>query len=433
MHEDLQKRKLPLWSALASLLIGYLWVCCFWAGFSIDSVDFVMGFPLDGIHDAYPLLFTVVFFLWSGMTLRGKEANREHFVWLLCALGVACAMALRRCHAVDGWQTLVLHGFAAYWVLCRGGMLAEGKTGMFAFWDLLETFLFAPFGGFFLRIITIFTGIRDALIGSGKKSANWKGISLSALVILMALPAFLLVGNLLGQADALFGQVYASISGLFSFSVQSPQWVEDFLLRYLLGLPVGAYLFGLVGTVLRENGSRLDAQRFRDHVGEGIRFAPKGGLVAVFGGFICLYLLFFAVQARHLCGAFFGNVPGTMTAAQYAREGFFQLCQVMGINFALLFAVWAMSKVSLREEKTLRTLASILMVQSLLLAVTAAAKLGLYISRFGFTPLRLLSVWGIGVLSCGCVFTLISLRKSWGGFRNWAYFAAITFTLLCFY
>ena len=80
-----------------------------------------------------------------------------------------------------------------------------------------------------------------------------------------------------------------------------------------------------------------------------------------------------------------------------------------------------------------KSLSAVLMVQSLLLAVTAGAKLWLYISRFGFTPLRLLSAWGVLVLAAGCVFVLLSLSGRKNGFRNWLALAVLSFALLCFY
>ena len=156
-------------------------------------------------------------------------------------------------------------------------------------------------------------------------------------------------------------------------------------------------------------------------------------MLGVLGCFIALYLVFFGVQAGHLLGAFIGSVPGKLTAAQYARQGFFQLTLVMAINFLLLGAAALCSREAPARHRVLRGMGTALMVESIFLAVTAAAKLGLYISRFGFTPLRLLSMWGVLVMTAGCVLTIGSLQGLRGAARKWVWFAAATFTALCFF
>lgn len=415
----------PLWAALTSYLLGLLWVSCFLFGFWDSSFD---G-PWDQL---YPLLFSLVFFAWAGLTLRERKGHREHFFWLACALLIAAALACKRGRAVDGWAYAALHGFAAYWVVCRSGMLTEGETGCFLPLDLLDAGFIAPFGGFFLRIKTLITRIRDLAVSRRQTAGSRKNALVTILVILAALPVLILAANLLGQADETFRHLLSRIGDFLSFSWEVPRWVDEYRLRFLFGLPVGAYLFGLVGTCFRRETPAFEAGPIRSGLAK-MRFAPSAALLAVFGGFGALYLLFFLVQAGHLLGAFAGNVPGTLTAAQYARSGFFQLCMVMAINFALLAAARIISQTPLRANRGLRICADVLMVQSIFLAVTAASKLGLYIRRFGFTPLRLLSGWGILVLSAGCILALGSLHGRQKTMKAWIFFSAATFTLLCFY
>ena len=72
----------------------------------------------------------------------------------------------------------------------------------------------------------------------------------------------------------------------------------------------------------------------------------------------------------------------------FAMSESVQLCAVMAINF---FLIWLLSILA-KQNRAGKWLQGLLMVQSIFLAVTAGAKLWLYISRFGFTPLRLLSL-----------------------------------------
>lgn len=417
-------------AALGSYAIGWLWICCFLAGFTDSRYE---NTPLDRLAAWYAAVFTAAFLLWSWLLLRKKvPASREHWFWLGCTVVIAAAIAVGGCNATSGWSVLALHGFGAYWVVCRSGLLTEGETSDFLPYDLLETFIILPFSNFFLRITTLFYGIYGLFSRSENSATRRRAAAVSAAVVVVVLPVFLMAGNLLGQADSLFAEIWASMGRFFTLRWSCPEWLPPQLLRLAFGIPVGAYLFGLVGGSFRREKPRLDRSAARQSL-EKLRFAPEKTAAGVLCAFLALYLLFFGVQAQHLLGAFLGNVPGTLTASQYARQGFFQLCQVMGINFVLLGAVFLCSRSAVREHSLLRRLSMGLMVESIFLAVTAASKLVLYISRFGFTPLRLLSMWGILVLCAGAILAICSLRKPCKAMQKWVWFAAASFTLLCLY
>lgn len=419
-----ESKKLPLWSALVSYGIGFLWVC-----------SALFGFPWMRSHandHIFLLLFAAVFFFWAGFSLKHKTHLQEHWFWMVCTLLIGLAIAMKRLRAVDACGYLAMHGFAAYWVLCYAGILAERETSPFVPLDLMEAVVISPFGGFFLRIITVAQSIKRRLMTNENRSLNWKTWIVSACILLAALPLFVFAGDLLGQADKAFADLADGFLSFFTLEWECPVWLMDTGFQFLFGLPVGAYLFGLVGNAYRMDASRFWAKDMKRQL-EGLRFAPMGALIAVFSAFCTLYLVFFGVQARHLLGAFYGNVPGTLTAAQYARSGFFQLCKVMCINFLLLALAAKLGKTGIRENKALKLLSGALMVESIFLAITAASKLGLYIHRFGFTSMRLLSFWGIGVLTMGSILALCSLRKPCKAVQKLIWFAAGTFTLLCFY
>ena len=101
----------------------------------------------------------------------------------------------------------------------------------------------------------------------------------------------------------------------------------------------------------------------------------------------------------------------------------------MVINFLLI----GLGQLLCKDQAPLRLPGVLLLVETVFLAVTAAGKLVLYIHRFGFTPLRLLSAWGVGVMVYGCLLAAASLYGRKGCFRAWVYGAAVSFTALCFY
>lgn len=60
---------------------------------------------------------------------------------------------------------------------------------------------------------------------------------------------------------------------------------------------------------------------------------------------ICiLYVLFFVSQFPYFLGGFTGELAEGFTYAEYARKGFFELCAVCCINFAVIGIMSFMAK-----------------------------------------------------------------------------------------
>lgn len=440
----------PLWTALTSYLIGYLYVACFLLGFALDR-DLRYSYSY-GPRSGAQLLFAAIFLLWGTVVipktqkckvdppseLAGeRRCGREHFFWAACMLVIAAALAAGRSTGFERLSIAALHGCAAYWVVCRSGMLTERITGPFVLWDIFSALVVAPFGGIFLRLTTLVYAVMDAVRAVRRRYQGRlcvKSVGISVCFLVLALPFLGMAGSLLSQADSVgFAGFWQGVNELLRFDLPPlPDWVGEVFFRFLLSLPVGAYLYGLVcGSALRQKPVLRPAAVRRE--AEQLRVVPMGGAALVFGLFCGLYAVFFMFQAGHLFGAFFGVVPGSATASEYAREGFFQLCQVMVINFGLLTAAAKCSRTPLRKNQTLRILALLLMVESLLLAATAGSKLWLYIDRFGFTPLRLLSSWAVLALAAGCVLAICTILKPFRAVQKWVWFAAGSFALLCLF
>ncbi len=83
--------------------------------------------------------------------------------------------------------------------------------------------------------------------------------------------------------------------------------------RFLLSLPVGAYVFGLLAGLGRETPETM-----RKHGASAetalpkLRVVPEAVWLAALGVFSVLYLAFFFVQGRYLFGAFTRTLPGKL-------------------------------------------------------------------------------------------------------------------------
>ena len=402
-----------LLAALASYGVGYLYL-------QLLFQDWYRGPGLA--------VFAAVFCLWVEGFCRAahRPAPKESWLWL----GILAVLCLAACLYPTGLTftacLLAAHGAAAYWALARTGMLAEGITGPLLPLDLLSAFVVLPFGQFFLRLRTLLAGI-------GQLRPRRGGLRRAGLVLLtlaVMLPVWGMAIHLLSQADAGFALLTRDLTDWAARLL--PQLDFFTLMLLVLSLPVGAWLYGLVGGALRRTVPPVNGPAVRTGA-ETLRAAPCPAVAAALAGTCLLYLLFFAVQAGYLFGAFTGRLPAGFTAANYARQGFFELCQVCALNFALLARAAKLSRAPLRTRPLLRRLAALLCAETFLFGLVAAAKLGLYIRRFGLTERRLFSAWAIGMLLLAAVLALVRLHRAFASVRVLALTCAVSFAAVCLF
>ena len=371
------------------------------------------------------MLFVLGFVGLTELLYRQSKRPRESWVWLGCMGVITLGILLDREGVWDqGLHCLFLHLAAVWWVLSRSGRLSEGKSGHLLPLDGLHGFVIFPFKHFYLRIRTVIYAVGLPL----RNRRKVKGITLlwSMLALLVALSLFALAVSLLSEADAGFNKLIGRVGDWFRFGDRA------YFYRFLFSLPVGQYLFGLLAGAGREEPERL-RQRGEELCRwlERLRKVPNLVWAVLTGAFCLLYLLFFAVQSRYLFGAFTRSLPEGFIVSEYARQGFFELCRVMGINFVLLWLVTRVSRRPVRENRPTLILCLILLAESLLFAVVAFSKLALYIDCFGFTPLRLQSTWLVCVLFAGCLAALWTLLTGKKSFRAWLMFSALSLSFLC--
>ena len=382
---------------------------------------YVRGYALGGAHwkeglAAFTLLFCLGVELFSRRMGR-RKAPAESWFWLCCLAGIELSMMLWHGTTVLGWDILLLHGIAAYWVLCRTGALAGGRTGPMVLLDAADALLLLPFGNFFLRVRTLWQML------TGRRKNRQLGAVLLTLVIVV--PLLLFAAGQLADADAgfgaLLGQLLDRLDRVFTTAG---------LLHFVVSLPVGAWLYGLTAGALRRHGASPLADALRRESAQ-LRRVPVWPLALSAGAFCLLYLAFFTVQAGYLAGALRGRLPEGFTAADYARGGFWQLCRIVVLNFALLLAGAKLSRTPLRQNRLLKAMALALNGCNLLFAAVALCKMGIYIRLYGLTPSRVLATWFMLVLLVWIVLLTVTLLHPFAAVRAAVFAAAGLFTLLC--
>ncbi|MBO4872947.1 MAG: DUF4173 domain-containing protein [Lachnospiraceae bacterium] len=360
---------------------------------------------------------------------RGKKITAESWFWLACLLAVTAAFMFRIYTVWNEAQLFFfVHGLIVWWVLSHSGKLLDGESGHFLPMDGINGFIVIPFYHYFLRVRTLAKGLQNAMKGSGKSKKQNAWWIVGALFLSLFL--FVCAAKLLMRADSQFAEKFEHLL----------DWVRldaEILIYLFLSLPVGAYIYGLIGGAARmENDLMLRQKSSLNRFLESIRRVPAGVWAVVILLFSVLYIAFFALQASYFLGGFNHTLPEGFIVSQYAREGFFELCRVMTLNFVLLWLVTRMSEADAAGHETssklLKVSCLLLLAESLLFAVIAASKILLYISNFGFTSKRIQSLWLVGVLAAACLAWGIHLMSGKKTMKLWMMLSAGTLCALAY-
>lgn len=416
MDENLNKpafsaARKELIAALLSYLAAYIYVAA----------------PFGGELELWLLVFTAIYFALVEYLCASCRRVWESWVWLGCMLSAVCSYVFSPCEVWGKSATFIFANiFAVWWTMSRAGVLLDGESGHFLPFDALNGFVLLPFGNFFLRVRT-WWHFASRPRREGKK-LNTSALIGSMIAVLLALLLLLSALEHLSGADAGFGTLVGNITGFFTNNVN----LVNFFFKLLVSLPVGAYIFGLISGSMRLSPERITERRgFLESLLGQLRIVPARVWSICLAVFIAVYAVFFVMQGGYIFGAFSRTLPEGMTVAQYARQGFFELCRVMALNFVLLWLVTRMSAQPVRERRLSLALCLALLAESILFAVVALSKLALYIDCFGFTPLRLESTWLASVLLAGCVAAAYSLITGRRSCRAWMIFGAVTLSALC--
>ena len=377
-----------VWAALASYPLAWLYVK------KLLFLNLFEGFWL--------LIFAVLFLAGVEVLARAlhRPAGKETSLWAGCWLVLSVVMPLWGYqNTLSDWQMLVWHLFAVWFVLARCGMLAQGYTGSLCFLDALAGLLVLPFGNFFRRVGTIAAGI--ASLGRHRVRLRQTGVAVvtAALTLLLCGTAW----GLLSAADPNFAAVGQQVQRWLATLLYGPTVVEN-LFVFLLSLPVGAWLYGLVAGALRRQTPPCTGERFYAAL-EPLRVLPAVTANTVVGALCAIYGLFFILQALEWLAA----APLGLTAPQastFAVDGFWELLRILLLDFCVLAAVRFLGRRPLP-----RMLAALFCLFGIAFAALAGAKLAVYVRLYAFTPRRVVAGWFLCVLAVWAVLLLVRVFR----------------------
>lgn len=277
--------------------------------------------------------------------------------------------------------SLVLLGLSIAWtanymtqnVSFLGIFIAELLWLMNAFADILSWRFGRVVSGGFRLVGRIITHLGEPFRHLAALRRGGKQTTRSVLLgIVIAVPLLWIVVSLLASADAAFGALIERIFGVWSVSKTVRTVIRAVF--YTL-IPALVFYSALAAQTERSDFPTKEKRR-------------ASALVAITftGALAVVYAVFCGIQIAVLFAGDVSALPEGMTYAEYAREGFFQLLLVSGINVVLIIT----AQRRFVSSKALRALLVFLTACTYLMEASSAMRMMLYVNAYGLTYLRLL-------------------------------------------
>ena len=375
--------------------------------------------------------FALVFIIVSEIVRRGRrpfahkmtgETIFWYFIMLVTAFtapfGPSCVLSM-----------FAVHLCAVYSVLVSNDVLLGGKTGSLIPADLIQGFYVKSFAGF-PNFITDWGAFKR----EGDKKARSKAVIALAVSFIVFMGVFFCIAlSLLSKIDKDIADFFDTYLCTFFEYLRQIRF-EDLIFRMFLAIPVCFYLYGLVSRSAKSDGER--EKRIGNTL---VSFFRKGRRVPVVitsicaGFFVMMYILFFAKRTAYFMGGFTGEVPEGQLVAYFARNGFFELVGIMAVNMCVYLTIYLFEKRNSNGRVSVpgRILVTLLMAESIIFAAIAMSKLWLYFSIYGYTPKRMLAMWGTLALGFSALMSILTVNRGKSHFRPGVYFTAVSYVAVC--
>ncbi len=354
--------------AILAFVLGFFfarWVLFSWQGWGVTAFTI-----------SYCFAVTMYF------VKKGVSIPRSGFFWLAAVVLIGISYSLYSNKGLEPWRSLFLFCAAIYYVLYASGHLILSNTSNWLLMDGINGLFVIPFKNF---------GCQYKSLSSPRyiKRSMGRQILSIALGVLLALLVAGLVLPLLMRADS------GGFSKIANQIYEYYRWVQnqftDIIFNGILAIPIAAYLFGLVAGCAHNRGCSTFKKEGIQYTIESVQILASATVYTVLGSICGLYLVFIGSQLPYFFSAFVGQRPeGWQIYSEYARSGFFELCQIAAINLSLLALANLFCKKSQRENYVLKILNILLSLLTLLLIATAFSKMALYIGAYGLSIRRLL-------------------------------------------
>ncbi len=297
---------------------------------------------------------------------------------------------------IQMFNLLFLMGCVVYEMALLSGTRIEAKLGGCFPADMLNQGLFVAFGNFFNNFRILFS----------RKSKKDQTLLAVLVGLIIAIPVLTIIILLLIQADAAF----EALTSHFSYWFRSE--IGRFLFWLVPSILVGCYLFGL----LYGNRYRRRTDCITEEKVTNLRQSCQKLVPAVFGTTLALvcavYIVFLVVQVVSVIESYEAGQPLSVSYAEYARRGFFELCGLACFNLLIMGGAWLFTSAKEKRPLSQRILFALLSGETLLLILTAVGKMIFYVKRYGLTQKRVYTLWFMATMFLFfCVLMASQIKK----------------------
>ena len=384
---------------------------------------------------AYPII-ALLFIAVNEIVRRGRRGinanpSKETVFWYAMTFLSGLTATIGPNEALS---VFAMHLCAVYSVLISNEILLGGKTSGFIPADLIHGFYVKSFAGF-PNFVTDWSSFKRPEPVEGEVRAPRKNPLGLIIFIPVMLILLLIAVCLMASIDEDIAMFLDGITEYISDYLSALK-IYEIIPRAIFAIPVCFYLYGLMSRSAKSDGEREKrvASKLSWLIGKGKTVSATIVYIAA-GLFVVLYILFFVKRLAYMLGGFVGNVPDDMLVSHYAREGFFELVGIMAVNSCVYLAIILFGKSDENGKFAVpaKILVTLLMLESIIFAVIAMSKLGLYYSIYGYTPKRILAMWGTLALGFAAGLTIVTVHRGKPHFRAGVLFTSVSYIAICIF
>ena len=384
---------------------------------------------------SYPV-FAIMFILINEFVRRGWRGatgmpSKETLFWYVMTFATGLTASFGPAQALS---VFAMHLCAVYSVLVSNNVLLGGKTSGFIIADLIDGFYVKSFAGFpnFVVDWKCFSkpeSDQDAAAVTPREKGRLGALVFITIMIVLMIISVSLMASIDEDISMFLNNTFDGLVGYLNSAD-----IVDILIRAMFAIPVCFYVYGLFSRTAKSDGSREGrvASWLSRILGKGKTVSSTIVYIGA-GVFVLAYILFFVKRLTYMMGGFTGTVPDGLLVSHYAREGFFELVGIMAVNMCVYLAIILLGKTDKEGKFALpaKILVTLLMAESIIFAIVAMSKLGLYYSIYGYTPKRILAMWGTLALGFASLMTILTVNRSKPHIRAGIIFTAVSYVAIC--
>lgn len=367
----------------------FAWLCYF-CSYVFCRCFPVFVYPLGGfIFISLIYLISIVF-----LKIEKLKFNISSIIVGLSGFIISLSLLITTNSFLHFWSFLYAFASYCYFVYAVLNNRIEKGFSNLILLDFFKALIILPFASLGKIFIAMFTGKAKA---SGKLIGKiFLGIAITIIPTIIVVSLLSYDSNFIDLLDKI---IDFDILNIFSH-----------ISSFGFAIPISMYFFGLYASSSENKGKDTINADACKKAYQSTKFVPSITVVIAVIPLVFLYVVFFISQWEYYVSGFIGTLPNEFSYAEFAREGFFELCVVSVINFIIIISIVLFMKRDItRPSIILKIITVVFSLCTLILISTAIAKMFMYIQSYGLTPKRVYATWLMILI--GAIFIVIIISQ----------------------